>query len=57
MGPEDFRMLAQYIRYVVADSRSVREEVTAFRKRFLTMRYCFTEEAFGDLMEKLHRLI
>jgi aminomethyltransferase len=57
VGPEDFRTLAQYIRDVVADGRSVREEVTAFRKRFLAMRYCFTEDAFSDLMEKLHRLI
>lgn len=57
MGPDDFRELAQYIRDVVADGRSVRDEVTAFRKRFLSMRYCFGEDAFGDLLEKLHRLI
>jgi len=57
MGPEDFRTLAQYIHDVVADGRSVREEVTAFRKRFLAMHYCFGEDAFGDLMEKLHRMI
>ncbi len=48
MGPDDFRELAQYIRDVVADGRSVRDEVTAFRKRFLSMRYCFGEDAFGD---------
>ena len=57
MGPEDFRTLAQYIHDVVAGGRLVREEVTAFRKRFLTMRYCFAEDMFTDLMEKLHRLI
>jgi aminomethyltransferase len=57
MGPEDFRTLAQYIRDVVVDGRSVREEVAAFRKRFLAMRYCFAEDMFSDLMEKLHRLI
>jgi aminomethyltransferase len=57
MGPEDFRTLAQYIHDVVAGGRLVREEVTAFRKRFLTMRYCFAEDVFTDLMKKLHELI
>ena len=57
MVPEDFRRLAQYIHDVVVGGRSVREEVTAFRKRFLVMRYCFAEDMFTDLMEKLHRLI
>ena len=57
MAPEDFRTLAQYLHDVVVDGRSIREEVTAFRKRFLTMRYCFADDAFADLMEKLHRLI
>ena len=57
MAPEYFRTLAQYIHDVVVGGRSVREEVTAFRKRFLVMRYCFAEDMFTDLMEKLHRLI
>jgi aminomethyltransferase len=57
MGPEDFMTLAQMIHDVVADGRSLREEVIAFRRRFLTMEYCFREEAFADLMEKLHRLM
>jgi aminomethyltransferase len=57
MGPEDFRTLAQYIHDVVVGGRSVREEVTAFRKRFLAMRYCFAEDQFADVMKKLHNLI
>ncbi|MBN2438897.1 MAG: glycine cleavage system aminomethyltransferase GcvT [Deltaproteobacteria bacterium] len=57
MGAEDFRTLAQYIHDVVVGGRPVRKEVTAFRKRFLTMRYCFAEEMFAGLMESLHRLI
>jgi aminomethyltransferase len=57
MGPEDFRTLAQYIRDAIGGSRSVREEVAAFRKRFLTMRYCFSEEAFAGWMEKIHGLL
>jgi aminomethyltransferase len=57
MAPEDFRTLAQYIHDAVVGGRSVREEVTAFRNRFLAMRYCFAEDRFTELMEKLHRLI
>ncbi len=57
MGPEDFRTLAQFIHDVVVGGRPVRKEVAAFRKRFLTMRYCFSEDMFADLMAKLHRLI
>lgn len=57
MGSEDFRTLAQMIRDVIIGGRSIKEEVTAFRRRFLTMRYCFPDKAFGDLMEKLHRMI
>jgi aminomethyltransferase len=57
MAPEDFRTLAQYIRDVVAGGRSVREEVAAFRRRFLDMRYCFAEEEFSGLMERMHRLV
>ena len=57
MGPEDFRELAQYIRDVVVGRRTVRDEVTAFRNRFLSMHYCFADDAFVDLMEKMHRLI
>ena len=57
MGPEDFQMLAQYIRDVIVGGRRVKEEVIAFRRRFLAMQYCFADEAFGGLMETLHRMI
>ena len=58
MGPGDFEILAQLIRDVIVGGRTVREEVIALRQRFLELGYCFTQEgAYGDLMEKLHRLI
>ncbi|MHB8909269.1 MAG: glycine cleavage system aminomethyltransferase GcvT [Syntrophales bacterium] len=57
MGPEDFRELAQMIRDVIVAGRQVKEEVTAMRRRFLAMQYCFPDEAFGDLLEKVHRMI
>ncbi|MHB8770449.1 MAG: glycine cleavage system aminomethyltransferase GcvT [Syntrophales bacterium] len=56
MGPEDFRELAGYVRAAIA-GRTVKEEVTAFRRRFREMRYCFSDEEFGGLMETLHRMV
>jgi aminomethyltransferase len=57
MEQEDFRTLAQYIRDVVMGGRVCREEVKAFRNRFLTMRYCFNEKELAGPMEKLRELI
>jgi aminomethyltransferase len=57
MGPEDFQALAQLIRDVIVGGRPVRQEVIAFRQRFLAMRYCFEEGEFADQMEELHRMI
>ena len=57
MGPEDFKRLAGYIHEVVVAGKSPKEEVTAFRKQFLTMKYCFSGREFEPLLEKLHRMI
>ena len=56
MGPDDFQTLAGYIRDALG-GRAVKEAAIAFRRRFLDMRYCFGDEAFGGLMETLHRMI
>lgn len=60
MGPDDFRTLAQFIADVVKGGRTVREEVAAFRGRFVTLGYCFTgegDEALAGLMERLHGMV
>lgn len=57
MGKEDFQKLAQLMHDVIIKQRSVKEEVVAFRKRFLDMKYCFTGDEFDGLIQKLHKLI
>jgi aminomethyltransferase len=54
---EDFQQLAQFIADVIGKDKSVKDEVSAFRRRFLDMHYCFSGEEFEDLMQKLHQMI
>jgi aminomethyltransferase len=56
MGPEDFGELAELIRDVVIDGATVKPRVAEFRKRFLEMRYCFTEKDLHERAGILHRL-
>jgi aminomethyltransferase len=53
MGPEDFGELAELIRDVIVDQSTVKPRVTALRKRFLEMRYCFNPDEFGERLEEL----
>jgi aminomethyltransferase len=57
MTSEDFLELAQYIHDVVVGSKTVKDQVNQFRKRFLEMKYCFSDSQFADLVQDLHRLI
>ena len=57
MGKEDFQELAQLMSDVIIKQRSVKEEVVAFRKRFLDMQYCFAGDEFDEFIQKLHTLI
>ncbi|MCP5110334.1 MAG: hypothetical protein GY953_05820, partial [bacterium] len=57
MEEEDFGELAELMRDVIANGASVKEKVATFRKRFLDMKYCFSDEQFGERLQKLHRLI
>jgi len=52
-----FQELAQLIHDVIVNDRSLKEEISSFRKRFLEMRYCFSGEEFDELIQKLHQLI
>ena len=56
MKAEDFKLLAQFIADVVLRNSDVKQEVSAFRKRFLDMQYCFTGGEFDDLLQTLHKL-
>jgi glycine cleavage system T protein len=57
MGPEDFKVLAGFIHDVIAGGKKPKKEVTDFRKRFLTMKYCFSGKEFEDVMEKMHKSV
>ena len=56
MGPEDFGELAELIRDVIVDDATVKPRVAEMRKRFLEMRYCFSERDLEDRAGKLHTL-
>jgi aminomethyltransferase len=57
MGESDFQELAQVMRDVIVGGKTVRDDVAAFRKRFLDLRYCFTGAEFDERVQRLHQLI
>jgi aminomethyltransferase len=57
METEDFGELAELIRQVIVNGANVKQEVSAFRKRFLGMKYCFAGGQFEAYLSKLHRSI
>jgi len=57
MKEKDFKQVAQLIRDVIDGKKGVKEEVTAFRKRFLELKYCFSEKEFDEAVQKLHELV
>ena len=56
MGPEDFGELAELIRDVAMQNATVKPKVAEMRKRFLDMKYCFTEAELEEKTEILHTL-
>jgi aminomethyltransferase len=57
MGPEEFRHLAVLVRDVLTKGTDVKEEIKQLRGRFLELRFCFSREDFGELLESLHQLM
>jgi aminomethyltransferase len=57
MGPEQFGELAQLIRDVVRERRSVQDEVVNLRSRFSALHYCFSDAELEQQIQELHRLI
>ncbi len=57
MGEADFQELAQIMRDVIVGGKTVRDDVAAFRKRFLDLRYGFTGAEFDERVQRLHQLI
>ena len=57
MEEVDFGELAELMRDVIVNRAGVKEKVAAFRGRFLEMKYCFSNDQFGERLSKLHQLI
>jgi aminomethyltransferase len=57
MTDKDFGELAQLTADVILKQKNVKDDVRAFRRRFLDMQYCFSGEEFEDLIQKLHQLV
>lgn len=57
MKEADMGPLAQFFQDVISGGRRIQDEVTAFRKRFQDLRFCFSDDAIDGLMEGLIRQI
>jgi len=57
MQAEDFAELARLMADCILKDNSVKEAVTALRRRFLEMQYCFTGTEANELIQKLHALV
>ncbi|MBD3305001.1 glycine cleavage system protein T, partial [candidate division KSB3 bacterium] len=57
MEAEDFEQLAHLMYEVIVNQKTVKDEVTKFRQRFLDLHYCFSGDEFDELIQKLHQLI
>jgi aminomethyltransferase len=57
MEEGDFEHLAQWMKDVIVDGRTVKDEVVQFRKRFLKMRFQFKDPEIEQIMEKLNGLV
>jgi aminomethyltransferase len=57
MQAADFAELARLMADCILKNSRVKEAVTALRRRFLDMQYCFSGEEADGLLQKLHALI
>lgn len=57
MREADFEPVAELMADVVLRGRSVKDEVRAFRQKFLDMKFCFTGREVESRIGQLHRLI
>jgi aminomethyltransferase len=52
-----FETLAQFMRDILIHGKNVGQDVAAFRKQFLHMKYCFSDEQVEDRIQALHALL
>lgn len=56
MTEEDFQELAQLMADVILHGKGVKEEVSALRRRFLEMQFCFQPDEFDGLLSEFGKL-
>ena len=57
MEEKDFQELASLIKDVVVKNAPVKPQVEKMRHRFREMQFCFSDNEFDRLMQKLHKLV
>ncbi|MFQ6005557.1 MAG: aminotransferase class I/II-fold pyridoxal phosphate-dependent enzyme, partial [Woeseia sp.] len=57
MEEQDFGELAQLMHEVIAKRADVKDKVASFRKRFVEIKYCFSEAQFEERLQRLHKLV
>jgi aminomethyltransferase len=57
MKGKDFLQLAEYMKEIIINNRSMAKEVSQFRKKFLEMKYCLPEKEAAPLIERLLEVI
>jgi aminomethyltransferase len=57
MGEVDFQSLAQIMSDIILNQANVREEITALRRNFMEIQYCFSDDMLDGLVQKLTGLI
>jgi aminomethyltransferase len=57
MKEDDFRSLAQLMAEVIQKDAVVVDEVKELRKPFTELKFCFNDQQFEDILQKLHKLL
>jgi len=57
MLAEDFNTLAQLMKDVIVHSKDVKENVRVLREEHVDLKFCYTQNDIGGLMEELHRMV
>jgi hypothetical protein len=57
MQKNDFCILAELIKEVVADNADVRDQVKSLRKSFSELQFCFHGDEYADVLQALHNLL
>jgi aminomethyltransferase len=57
MQENDFRILAELVKEVVADDADVRDQVKSLRKSFSELQFCFHGDEYADALQELHNFL